>query len=84
MDNCPDVSNPDQMNGDGDPNGDVCDPCPTRRGFDDVICPSADPDVDDGCDCSTGSSAIRSTLLMALFAVVGLLWRRKPRATVGR
>ena len=84
MDNCPDVSNPDQMNGDGDPNGDVCDPCPTRRGFDDVICPSADPDVDDGCDCSTGSSAIRSTLLMALFAVVGLLWRRKPLATVSR
>jgi len=69
-DNCAVNPNPDQADMDGDNTGDVCD------GPDQVVLP--------GCDCSTGNSAIGSTLLLALFAVAGLFWRRKPRATVGR
>ena len=87
-DNCPVVSNRDQLDGDRDSFGDACDNCPAIATIDQEdtdgdgqgdIC-----DIQPGCDCSTGSSAIRSTLLMALFAVVGLLWRRKPLATVSR
>ena len=92
-DNCPQVSNANQLNNDDDRRGDLCDNCisTTNNNQSDLdgdgegdVCDADDQVATPGCDCSTGSSALRSTLLMALFAVVGLLWRRKPRATVGR
>jgi hypothetical protein len=44
-DNCPDISNPDQFDSDGDGRGDACDPCPNDPGNDedgDSICYAAD------------------------------------------
>jgi MYXO-CTERM domain-containing protein len=92
-DNCPQVSNANQLNQDDDPQGDLCDNCisTTNRNQSDLdgdgegdVCDADDQVATPGCDCSTGSSALRSTLLMALFAVVGLFWRRKPVATISR
>ena len=92
-DNCPQVSNANQLNNDDDRRGDLCDNCisTTNNNQSDLdgdgegdVCDADDQVATPGCDCSTGSSALRSTLLMALLAVVGLLWRRKPVATVSR
>ena len=93
VDNCKSSYNPDQresryMTPNGVPLGAACDLC--FDGYRNYITsyPCLPKTGTDGCRCSAAGSdsgsAIRSTLLMALFAVVGLLWRRKPRATVGR
>ncbi len=57
-DNCPNTSNGDQGNEDGDPLGDACDPCPI-----DPANPPSDPDgdgVSDSCDPrpTTGGDSI--------------------------
>jgi hypothetical protein len=50
-DNCAGVPNADQRDGDGDGFGDVCDPCPAERGFDDG-CPCTQDGCDDGNACT--------------------------------
>ena len=93
VDNCKSSYNPDQresryMTPNGVPLGAACDLC--FDGYRNYITnyPCLPKTGTDGCRCSAAGSdsgtALRSTLLMVLFAVVGLLWRRKPRATVGR
>lgn len=65
-DNCPEVTNPDQADGDGDGQGDVCDPCPADVGGDsddDGVCDSVDvcpfekdPDQNDYDQDGTGDA----------------------------
>jgi hypothetical protein len=78
-DNCRTASNADQTDRDRDGIGDRCDRT-KDGGVDGCACDNG-PSTE---YCSTGGSGFSSTLLMALFAVVGLLWRRKPVATVSR
>ena len=93
VDNCLSAYNPDQRESEfmsfrGGPLGAACDACMGEYRNNIRNYPCLPKTGTDGCRCSAAgsdsSSALRSTLLMALFAVVGLLWRRKPRATVGR
>lgn len=61
IDNCPDISNPDQYDADNDGKGDVCDLCPTKPNPGSASCPSETAyTVDFSCyDCKSGPNGYK-------------------------